>query len=337
MHGRKIELIVEDDGYQPPQTVAAARKLLDRDGVFCFLANLGTANTLAIEPILEKEGVPLVTPGTWASVVYDPPRKWIFGFPPSYRIQSWMMAYLITQDSNDDGPRVGVIYQDDELGRDGLRGLQEAAGHFGLEIVAEESYKRGAVDFSSQVLNLKRSAVTHLVLWTVLREAAAVLKEAYQQDWQPQFYGNHTFSGDDIVRLAGNAAQNLILLCLGSLHAQTKEMEFYRNLKHRYTPEHEGNLYHLFGFAAAQILVEALSRLDSPVTRPGLVEALESFDGWNNNAFRIPFTWGPEQRGGSGGQIYLGRVDVENERVVVSEEPIQFEMPTDRTSTGKTM
>ncbi len=103
VHGRKIELIVEDDGYQPARTVAAYRKLVDLDDVFCFVGNLGTPTTLAIMPMLEREKIPLVGPVAFSSSIYTPPRRYVFASSMSYRMASWVMAEHVVKkwDGND--------------------------------------------------------------------------------------------------------------------------------------------------------------------------------------------------------------------------------------------
>jgi len=335
VHGRKIKFLVEDDGYQPPRTLAACRKLLDRDQVLCFVANIGTATTLAIESVLQNERVPLVGAMTFSSVVFNPPRRYIFGFFGTYRMESWIMLNYIRDHSQGVKPRIGVIYQDDDFGQDGLKGAREAAAYYGLDLAAAEGYKRGATDFSTQVLNLKRANVTHVLLWTVLREAAAVLKEARQLDWRPQFLGNHTFADDKIVELAGEAAKNLMALGSGDVLASTQGMTFYRELIRRYTPSQTPRAYHATGFTAAQGLVEALKRAGRDVNREKLIEALESFREWDENCYGIPTTYGPGQRVGTTMQVLLTRTEVAQKRLVADPEPIRFTMPADWTRAGR--
>lgn len=335
IHGRKIKFLVEDDGYQPPRTLAACRKLLDRDQVLCLIGTVGTATTLAIEPVLQNERVPLVAPMTWSSVVYDPPRRYIFGFGATYRMQSWVILNYIRDNFRDVKPRIGVVYQDDDFGQDGLKGVREAAAYYGLDLAAAEGYKRGATDFSTQLLNLKRAKATHVILWTVLREAAAVLKEARQLDWRPRFLGNHTFADDKIVELAGEAARNLLVLTFGDVWAGTQRMTFYREVNRRYTPSHTPRMLHAGGFVVAQGLVEALKRAGKDVNREKLVEAAESFREWDENVFGTPLTYGPDQRISPVTQLLLARADVAQKRLVADPEPIRFRMPADWSKVGR--
>jgi branched-chain amino acid transport system substrate-binding protein len=333
VHGRKIELIVEDDGYQPPRTVAACRKLLDRDRVLCFFANLGTATTLAIERILEKERVPLVAASAYSSVLSDPPRRYIFPVEPSYRTQSWIMVNHIREHGANGKPRIGVVYQDDDFGGDGLKGVREAAAYYKFDIVGAESHKRGATDFSTQVLNLKRANATHVILWTLIREAAAILKNAQQLNWNPRFLGNNTFADDKIVELAGEAAANLAVIDMGYL-AESKGMTSYRELNRKYTPDHAPRTLHAGGFVFAQLLVEALKRAGKELDREKLVQALESFREWDDNILGAPFTYGPGQRSGSVARVLFARADVAHKRLVADSEPVRFRKPADWAKAG---
>ena len=131
VHGRRIELLVEDDGYQPARTVAAFRKLLDRDRVFCFVGNMGSSTTMATLPLVERERVPVVMPLNYNSRMSTPHKRYIFALDPNYPIQSWIMVKYIAEVEKKQGeaesPRLAVIYQDDDYGRDGLQGLRAAA------------------------------------------------------------------------------------------------------------------------------------------------------------------------------------------------------------------
>ena len=297
VHGRQIELMVEDDGYQPPRTISALRKLVDQDQVFCFAGNVATPTTIATFPFIERERIPLIVPVTFASAVHAPPKRYVFAMDPSYNIQSWIIVKYILEVEKAESPRLAVLYQDDDYGRDGLQGLHEAVAHYGVPIVAEESYKRGAVDFSTQVLNLKQANPTHVILWTAYREAAAVLKEARLSGWQPRFIGGASIADDKVIELAGADAEGFMTLQVVDFQSQDEGMRQYHELLQKYTPDHRLSLYHAAGFWSAQALVEGLERAGRDLTREKLVEAMESFKNWKGS-IGPPLTYGPNLRGG---------------------------------------
>jgi branched-chain amino acid transport system substrate-binding protein len=325
VHGRKIELIVEDDGYQPPRTVAAYRKLVDLDGVFCLVGNLGTPNAMAIMHMLERERIPLFSPMSFSSAIYTPARRYVFAMSPSYRSQSWVMVQRIAGSPGAGSARLGVIYQDDDFGLDGLEGLKNAAAYYGLSVIAEESYKRGTMDFSTQILNLKRAGVTHVILWTILRETAAVLKEADQLGWEPQFFGNFTAADDQIVELAGGALKNTLFVSMWDL--SRPQMITYLELIKKYTPDRKPGFYHAGGFLTAQGLVEVLQRAGRDLSREKAVEAAETLNGWDKNIFAQPITYNSGSRGGMNAQVFFARADLEQGKMVRATEDIVFELP----------
>jgi branched-chain amino acid transport system substrate-binding protein len=333
VHGRKIELIVEDDGYKPPRTVAAFRKLLDRDGVFCFAGNVGSSTTMATFPLIKRERVPLIGPANFNSAMFTPPKRYVFGLDPSYSIQSWIMLKYIHQ--NAPAAKLAIIYQDDDMGLDGLKGFQEAAKHYNMPIVAEASYKRGAVDFTTQVLTLKQKNPTHVILVTVTREAPAILEKSHQLGWDPQFLAALPATDQKVVELAGEAAANFMgIACIDiAISAPDKQTQRYLDLVEQYDSGRKLSLYHAFGVMIAQIFVEGLQRAGRDLTREKLVDAMETFNGWQD-CLGPPVTYGSNVRGGTSTAAFLVKADVKNKTLVRATDWIQFEKPQEIVKNG---
>lgn len=335
IHNRRVKLIVEDDGYQPPRSIAAFRKLVDRDQVFCFVANLGSSTNLAVFPFIERERIPLITPACYNSALYTPSRHYVFAMNPSYATQSGIIVRYIVEVEQAESPRLGVIYQDDDYGRDGLAGLREAAAHYGLPIVAEESHRRGAVDLGTQVLNLKKADPTHVVLCTLPRETAAILQEAHRLGWQPRFLGSTPAAVDKTVELAGEAAATFAGVQVADLRGDplSPQVAFYYELTKKEDPGRTHFSYHAFGFGLAQILVEGLRRAGPDLTRDKLVAAMESFDDWTGSVLP-PLTYGPGVRGGKRTAAIVSTVDPKRHVLVRATDWIYYERPGD-SSDGK--
>ena len=326
VHGRKIELLVEDDNYKPPRTISAFRKLVDRDRIFCFIGNMGTATTMATFRFLKRERIPLIGPLAYASAMSTPPKRYVFSTTPPYDIQPWIILKYILEGEKATACRLATLYQDDDAGHDGLKGLRQAAAHYGLPIVAEESYKRGAVDFSTQMLNMKREDPTHVILLSIYRETAAFLREARMADWRPRFIGWIPASDEKIVELAGEAAEGYLAVQIADLWGDGEAIKRYRKLLREFTPDHGPAAYHVAGFSAAQILVEGLVRAGRNLTREKLVEAMESFKGWDKSV-GSPITYGPDLRGGKDTAAFLVRADIEQKRMVRATDWISADRP----------
>lgn len=324
VHGRQIELLVEDDGYQPARTIAAFRKLLDRDGVFCFVGNMGSSQTMATFPFVAREQVPVLMPMNFSSTMSTPYKRYIFALDPAYPIQSWLMVQYIADAETAVSPRLAVIYQDDGYGRDGLQGLQDAAAHYGIPIVAEESYKSGDVDFSSQVLNMKQADPTHVILWTVYSQAAGVMREARQTGWAPLFVGGLPAGDDKTVELAGDAAAGYLAVGMFDFGSQEQDMVQYRGLLDKQAPGQRPNLYHAMAYGAAQTLVEALQRAGRDLTREKLVDALETLQSWNGSLLP-PITYGAGQHGGQSTAGFMMRADLERKVMVRASDWLRYD------------
>ncbi|MBT3345713.1 MAG: ABC transporter substrate-binding protein [Gemmatimonadetes bacterium] len=323
VHGRRIDLRVEDDGYQPARTIAAFRKLLDRDGVFCFVGNLGSSQTMATFPFVKRARVPVLMPMNFNSAMSTPHKRYVFGHDPSYPIQSWLMVKHIVEVEKATSPRLAVLYQDDGYGRDGLQGLQEAAAHYGIPIVAEEGYKSGTVDFGSQVLNMRKAEPTHVIFWSVYREAAAVMKEARQIGWQPQFIGGGPAGDDKTLELAGEAASGYQALGIIDLSSDDEEMTLYRQLLAAESPGQEPNIYHAMCYSAGQTLVEALHRAGQDLSREKLVDALETLREWDGTLM-APITYSPGMHGGQSTAAFMMRADLERGQMVRSSDWVRY-------------
>ncbi|NKB69214.1 MAG: ABC transporter substrate-binding protein [Candidatus Latescibacteria bacterium] len=328
VHGRTIDLRVEDDGYSPPRTVAAFRKLVDRDRIFCFVGNLGTPTTTALFPFAERERIPIVLPLSPGSIMHTPAKRYVFALDPSYDIQAWLIVQQILKSEEQAAPRLAILYQDDDFGHDGLKGLRQAATHYSLDIVAEESYKRGAIDFSAQTLNMRRAEPTHVVFFAAYRETAALLREAHTADWRPRFIGCTSTADNKLVELAGAAAAGYETLQSIDLQGTDPQMQQYRALLQKYNPGKRINLYHAYGFSTAQGLVEGLQRAGRDLSREKLVAALETFDRWDQS-IGPPLTYGPGLRGGLNASAFMMRADVEQKKLVRASDWFHFERPAE--------
>jgi len=131
VYGRKIRMITEDHQYNPAMSLAAAKKLLDRDGVFCLFNVIGTATASALFNLVEEQGVPFIAPATNASSMSDPPKRYVFATDTPYDAQGRILCNYLAQ-RGDENVKVGIIYQDDDFGKDGLKGVRRYSPTLGV-------------------------------------------------------------------------------------------------------------------------------------------------------------------------------------------------------------
>ena len=300
VHDRQIEMMVEDHQYNPQKAVAAAKKLIEKDQVFCLYQVIGTSPCEAIRPILAESGIPLVAPATQSGSMSDMSREaseLIFHTDTGYDKQTGILVdYILSQDSN---AKIGLIYQDDDYGENVLKGAAAAEARTGISI-QREAYQRGATDFAGQVANLIKGGATHVIIAGVVKEPIIVMKTAAAMGYAPQFFGTSPTMDHRVALAAGPAGEGFIASNFAYLwNSDAPTAVLYRELCAKYeVPEAYMGMYHFYGFATAQVLVEGLKRAGPYPTRNRLVNALETFNKWDGGAFP-PITYSQNDHAGT--------------------------------------
>ena len=300
VHGRQIKMRVEDHQYNPQKAVAAVKKLIEKDQVFCLYQVIGTSPCEAIRPILAESGIPLVAPATQSGSMSDMSREaaeLIFHTDTGYDKQTGILVdYILSQDSN---AKIGLIYQDDDYGENVLKGAAAAEARTGISI-QREAYQRGATDFAGQVANLMKGGATHVIIAGVVKEPIIVMKTAAAMGYAPQFFGTSPTMDHRVALAAGPAGEGFIASNFAYLwNSDAPTAVLYRELCAKYeVPEAYMGMYHFYGFGTAQVLVEGLKRAGPYPTRNRLVNALETFNKWDGGAFP-PITYSQNDHAGT--------------------------------------
>lgn len=301
IHGRKIRYVFEDDGYQSPRAVQACKKLVTRDKVFCMFMVVGSAQVNAMYPFLESRGIPCLLPATQNRDMAVPPRKYLFLADPTYTTQAKLAMEYIVEDMGVKNPKIACIYQDDTPGHDWRNGARIGTKYYGLDLL-ELPYKRGAVDFSSQMAKCKNAGVTHILMWTLVREPAFIMKEAQRLQYKALYIAATPSGTKKVIHLAGDSIDYsngfyLTAIINDPLSENTPGIRELKENMARYKMCDIENFYNAYGYQAAMTLVEGLKRVGRNLTREGLIKALETFKDFDNG-FLAPITWGPNLRAG---------------------------------------
>ena len=186
IHGRKVRLISLDDAYSPPRTVEQTRKLVEEEGVALIFGSLGTAPNMAIHKYLNAKKVPHLLISSVSSRWNDPAHfPWtMMALRPSFQMEARIYAeYILRTRPN---ARIGVLYQNDEQGRDSLRGLREGLGLLGTKlIVGEQSYEVTDPTVDSQIVMLQASGADVLVDFSTPRFGAQAIRKTFEIEWKP--------------------------------------------------------------------------------------------------------------------------------------------------------
>ena len=186
INGRKLRAIYEDDGYVPARAVSAVKKLIDSDKVFALTGTTGSSHMVAMLPTIEEAKIPTIVHMAPHPTVVNPRRANVFMIGPDYDLAGYVPIKYIAEKLGQKGGKFGILYQDDDFGKALLAGYQKAVKDLGLSSVAEIAFKRGAKDFSAEVLTLKDKGVTAVYLGTLTTESAAVMSEFRRLDMKVQ-------------------------------------------------------------------------------------------------------------------------------------------------------
>src|SRR5665213_2434250 len=177
INGRKIKFISYDDGYSPPKTVEQARKLVESDEVLLIFQSLGTPPNSAIQKYMNAKKVPQLFVATGATKWNDPKDfPWTMGWQPNYQSESRIYAKYILK--NLPNARIAVLYQNDDYGKDYLKGLKDGLGAKAASmIIAEQSYETTQPTIDSHIVQLKSSGADVFINITTPKFAAQAIKK----------------------------------------------------------------------------------------------------------------------------------------------------------------
>jgi branched-chain amino acid transport system substrate-binding protein len=186
INGRKINVITGDDGYSPPRTVEETRKLVEQDGVLFMADSVGTPTQLAVRQYLNDRKIPQLFPATGAAPFYDPQKSpWTVGFAPSNYTEGQLVGKNVTETMP--GAKVAVLYQNDDLGKDFLRGAKETLGN-GATIVGQQSYEVTDPTIDSQIVSLQATGANVLFAFATQKAAAQAIRHAAEIGWKPKIF-----------------------------------------------------------------------------------------------------------------------------------------------------
>lgn len=275
VHGRKIEWIVENDSYNPQQTVAVVKKLVDRDEVFAIVSTLGTVTNLAVLPFLKQRGVPIINPAGGHLDLNKPKDKNVFGILPlSSEIGESMANYATTKLG---AKRVAIFFQNDQFGKDQRDGAVEYLKKKGMEPVAEASYVPADVDVSAQVIALRQANPDAVLLGVIPKHGSLFMKEAQKLGWKPKVVGHNTMADPVVIDLAGDALEGIHVNLMTAVDSMDRpQVKLANEILAKYSPKTKPGYYPYLGMAGAVVFVEGAKAAGKDLTRDKLIKALES-------------------------------------------------------------
>ncbi|MGY3603351.1 MULTISPECIES: ABC transporter substrate-binding protein [unclassified Bradyrhizobium] len=284
VNGRKINWISYDDGYSPPKSVEQVRKLIEGDEVFLVFNALGTPTQTAVQKYHNAKKVPQLFLATGASKWNDPKDfPWTMGFQPSYRVEARIFAKYILKNKPD--AKVAIFYANDDFGKDYLAGIKEIfADKAAKLIVAEESYETTEPSIDSHIVKLKGTGADIFVNIATPKFAAQAIKKIAELDWKPMhLMTDVSISIGAVMKPAGLDASEGVLSAGYLKDASDPQWKDDEGMKKfmafidKYMPgANVTDTNTVYGYAAAQTLVQVLKQCGDNLTRENVMKQAAS-------------------------------------------------------------
>jgi branched-chain amino acid transport system substrate-binding protein len=284
VNGRKINLISYDDGYNPAKTVEQVRKLVESDEVLLTFQILGTAPNAAVQKYLNEKHVPQLFAATGANRFTDPKNfPWTMGFNPNYQTEARIYArFILDHHSN---AKIGVLYQNDDLGRDYLAGLKDGLGaKAATMIVATAPYETTDPTINSPIVKLQSPGADLLYDITTPKFASQVIRKVAEIGWKPVHILtiNSTSVGGVLTPAGLDNSKGIVSVNYGKDPSdptwnEDPGMKKWRAFMDKYYPEGDKNSsFNTYGYGTAQLLAEVLARCGDDLTRDNVMRQATS-------------------------------------------------------------
>jgi ABC-type branched-subunit amino acid transport system substrate-binding protein len=295
VHGRKIELLTLDDGYEPARTVPNTKKLIEENKVFALIGYVGTPTSVPAVPVFTEAKVPFFGPFTGAEALRQPFNRYIFHVRASYYDET---DKIVEQVLSTGGKNIAVFYQDDAYGQAGLKGVEIAMQKRNLKISALGTVERNTVKVEKAVETINKAAPDAVVMISAYTSCAEFIKQMKKAGSATQFF-NVSFVGSKALSGAlgsegiGVAISQVVPFPWGLSIPVVKE---YQMLSQKAGIK-EVDFGAIEGFLVAKVFTEGLKRTGKNLNRENFINAVEKMQDVDVGGFFV--TYSPKSHAGS--------------------------------------
>jgi ABC-type branched-subunit amino acid transport system substrate-binding protein len=289
VYGRKIVYDIQDDQYDPVQTVQQTQKLVEQDKVFAIFNSIGTEHALAVRDYLNQRKVPQLFVGDGSTAIGNAHKKypWTMGLLPSFVGEGAIYGKLIAKDHPK--AKIGVLYEGDVYGNELLQGLKQGLGAKANQIVSAQSYALLSTDVTQQVQTLKAAGADTFVIFALPKQAIQAFVVAAKLGWKPVEYVTSVSIDPavmQIVHLNTDPSVGVGATSTAFLHDPTNPnqkrspgVKLYLQIMKKYLPSEDPKaVAHIYGMMAAYAMVDVLKRAGRNPTRAGVLKAARSMN-----------------------------------------------------------
>jgi ABC-type branched-subunit amino acid transport system substrate-binding protein len=274
VHGRRLELISRDDGYDPDRSVAQTLRLIDDDKVFALIGGVGTPTAMATIPNISARGVPFIGPFSGAEFLRDPELANVVNIRASYGAEAEDWIKHLTEDRH--FRRIGIFYQDDSFGRDGLTGVKRALARRGLELAAEGTFERNTRAVGSAWRMLKRAEPEAIVMVGTYGPCAEFIKLAHRSGFHPTFVNVSFVGANALAQELGAEGEGVIVSQVVPFpwDRSLRLVADYQNAQKAIDPALTPDFVSLEGYISGRLTAAALEKAGPNPTRAELLRVI---------------------------------------------------------------
>lgn len=306
VNGRKITVVTEDDGYVPARSFQALTKLIEVDGIFALNGTSGTANVLAMMPLIEENNLPTVVTTAPNELVYNPVRPSVFTIGASYADAFYGQLKYIHEKLEPQNPVYGLIRQDDDFGVAIEHGFERAVKEFGVKEGPRIRFKKGTANFAAEVAQLKQAGVNVLANGGIIAGAANILGEARKLSMDVQVAGVWSEDMPPSVNLSAPAGYDYLVADYVALDGPAID-SFMEKAKQYVSEDEIGaiNRYTYITYVGLHALAEGMKRCGQELTRACTIEQLRGLKDFDTQGVSAPISFdNDKQLSGTALKIY---------------------------------
>ena len=295
VHGRRLELVSLDDGYEPEAAIDNTRQLIEGEQVFALIGAVGTPTSRAAVPIAEDAGVPYIAPFTGSSFLRDPKWSGVINLRSSYYQETEEIVARLTEDLGIE--RIAIMYQDDSFGREGFRGVRRALERRALSLVAVGVYPRNTKAVKTALLDLRSGQPQAVILVGTYQPVATLIAWARATNFTPIFATISFVGSKALARELGPAGTGVLVSQVVPFPTASEPavVGSYHRALAAYAPKTEPSFVSFEGYLAGRLAIAAIDSCGQAVSRSCLLDNLRRADVIDLEGFKLRYGDGDNQ------------------------------------------
>jgi branched-chain amino acid transport system substrate-binding protein len=296
VNGHRLELVSYDDGYEPEKAIANTKRLIDENGVFALVGEVGTPTSNAVQPIATEAGVPFIGPFTGAAFLRNPSLANVINIRGSYDQETEAWIEHLTTDLG--VSRIAILYQDDTFGRAGYSGVTKAMKKRGTKLVAEGTYERNTTAVKMALLAIRKADPEAVVMVGSYKPCAEFIKLARRLKLNAVFVNISFVGADALAKELGEDGKGVVVTQVVPFPGDTSLplVARYQKALKAANPDAQAGFVSLEGYMVGRLVVDALGKMKGPVTRAGLLSTIKEVGTFDLGG--ITLSYGPDNNQG---------------------------------------